>query len=213
MFLTVDDLTKLGLTVLLAGLVGAEREFHDKAAGFRTMILISVGATLFTVFSLRLAGEAGGDPVRIAAGVVTGIGFLGAGAILRDGGRITGLTTAATIWLAAAIGMGVGADEWAFTAAGTGIILVVLLLFPRVEFWIDGLRHTATYEVVFAGGPDRREELRGLFGDCRLRVRGVRLAKSSAGLVYRFDVTGPPRCHEEAVGKLLQHSDLLELRA
>jgi putative Mg2+ transporter-C (MgtC) family protein len=212
MFLTVDDLAKLGLAVVLAGLVGAEREFHDKAAGFRTMILISVGATLFTVFSLRLAGEVGGDPVRIAAGVVTGIGFLGAGAILRDGGRITGLTTASTIWLAAAIGMGVGAGQWAFTTAATGIILVVLLLFPRVEFWIDNLRHTTTYEFVFAGGPDRREAIRRLFSDCGLRVRGVRLATSAVGYVYRVEVSGPPRCHDDVVGKLLAHEELIELR-
>ncbi|HET7010731.1 MAG TPA: MgtC/SapB family protein [Anaerolineales bacterium] len=211
MFLTVDDLVKLGLAVLLAGLVGAEREFHDKAAGFRTMILISVGATLFTVFSLRLGGDQ--DPVRIAAGIVSGIGFLGAGAILRDGRRIAGLTTAATIWLAAAIGMGVGADQWAFTAAATGVILIVLWFFPRLELWIDSLRHTTTYEVVFAAGPDRREELRRLFKDCALRVRNVRLSKSMTGHVYRIDVHGPPLCHEDAVGRLLQHADLLELRA
>jgi uncharacterized membrane protein YhiD involved in acid resistance len=180
MFLTVDDLLKLGLAVLLARLVGAEREFHDKAAGLRTMILISVGATLFTVFSLSLGGDQ--DPVRIAASIVSGIGFL-------------------------------GADQWAFTAAPTGVILVVLLFFPRLELGVDSLRHTTTYEVVFRLGADRREELQRPFGDCRLRVRNVRLSKSSAGHVYRIDVYGPPRCHEQAVGELLQHADLLELRA
>jgi putative Mg2+ transporter-C (MgtC) family protein len=211
MFLTVDDLAKLGLAMLLAGLVGAERSFHDKAAGFRTMILISVGATLFTLISLNMGGAE--DPARIAANIVSGIGFLGAGAILRDRGRITGLTTAATIWLAAAIGMGVGAGQWALTTAATGVVLIVLLLFPPVEIWIDSLRHTASYEVVFPPGPDRGEDLLRLFSESRLRVRSVRRTKSPSGQVYRFEVYGSPRRHDEVVGKLLLLEELVELRS
>lgn len=95
MFLQPDDIIKLLYAILLGGLIGAEREMRDKSAGFRNMILICVGASLFTILSSRLAGD--NDPTRVAANIITGIGFLGAGAILRDGNRITGLTTASTI--------------------------------------------------------------------------------------------------------------------
>jgi putative Mg2+ transporter-C (MgtC) family protein len=208
--LTLMDLAMLGLTVLLAGLVGAEREFHDKSAGFRTLILIAVGAMLFTVFSLRLGGQE--DPVRIAASIVAGVGFLGAGAILRDEGRVTGLTTAATIWLAAAIGMGIGAGEWALTSAATATILIVLMFFPRIEFWIDNLRHTTTYIVVVPAGADRRNELTGLFEGCRLRIRRIERSRAGEVQTYRVLVHGRPGRHEEVVGKILEMQDLIELR-
>jgi len=91
----VENLIKLGMSVLIGGIIGAEREFQDKAAGFRTIILITVGSTLFTIFSLSM--DPGFTRTRIAANIVTGIGFLGAGAIIREGGRIAGMTTAATI--------------------------------------------------------------------------------------------------------------------
>ena len=92
----LEFLIKLGAALLVGGLVGAEREYRDKAAGFRTIIFITVGATLFTMFSTVIAGEEN-DPARIASNIVTGIGFLGAGAIMRESGRVAGLTTAATI--------------------------------------------------------------------------------------------------------------------
>src|SRR5438094_527288 len=96
--------------VVCGGLVGWEREKREKPAGLRTLVLITTGAALFTQMSL-IAGGGRGDPMRLAAQIVTGVGFLGAGAILRDKGRamISGLTTAATIWLAAAVGVVVGA--------------------------------------------------------------------------------------------------------
>ena len=93
-----QELIALGASVFVGGLIGVERQSRDKAAGLRTMIFICMGATLFTLISRRLAP---GDPVRIAAQIVSGIGFLGAGVILRNGPRILGVTTAAVIWLTA----------------------------------------------------------------------------------------------------------------
>ncbi len=101
-----EIILKLLSAILVGGLIGFEREYRDKAAGFRTMILISTGAMLFTYLSELIGGE--DDPVRVTAAVVTGIGFLGAGAILVDKGRVQGLTTASTIWLTAALGVAVG---------------------------------------------------------------------------------------------------------
>lgn len=181
MILLPEDIIKLLLAVVVGGLIGAEREFRDKAAGFRTIIFICVGAALFTIFSIKLGGNA--DPVRIAASIVTGIGFLGAGAILRDAGRIVGLTTASTIWLAAALGMGIGGGHLLLTLVATAIVLVVLWVFPGVESFIDNLRHTRTYEIVCAFGPERHEELRRLFVDCGLRVTEGKRRKSGEDMI------------------------------
>src|ERR1043166_8297676 len=108
MWEAADDLVKLLFALVLGGLIGWEREFSDKPAGFRTITLICVGSTLFTIFSLKIGTVSGSDSSRIAAQIVTGIGFLGAGAIIRRGEAVSGLTTAATIWFVASIGMGVG---------------------------------------------------------------------------------------------------------
>ena len=93
-----ETVVKLLLALVAGGLIGAEREFHDKTAGFRTITFICVGATLFTILSLEIGSEAN-DPGRIAASIVTGIGFIGAGVILRREGHVTGVTTASTIWV------------------------------------------------------------------------------------------------------------------
>src|SRR5690349_5284210 len=127
-------------------MIGAEREYQDKAAGFRTIILITLGSTLFTIFSLNM--DAGFTQTRIAANIVTGIGFLGAGAIIREGGRVAGLTTAATIWLSAALGMGIGAGQMYFVVGSTLVTLLVLLVFPRFEARIDKIREARSYKIV-----------------------------------------------------------------
>src|SRR5919109_1148989 len=146
MDLLTENIIKLIFAVVVGSIVGAEREFRDKAAGFRTMILITVGSTLFTIFSINM--DPGLTRTRIAANIVTGIGFLGAGAIVREHGRIGGLTTAATIWLAAALGMGIGAGELIFVMISTFIVIIVLLVFPRLELWIDHIRESRTYKII-----------------------------------------------------------------
>jgi len=134
---------ELSLRLLLAAGLGAaiglERELRRKPAGLRTNILIAVGAALFTTVSIRLA-VAGGTPDRIAAQVVTGIGFLGAGAILRSGQSIHGMTTAATIWVNAAVGMAAGAGEFAMATIATAITLAVLGLLLPLEMYFERRR-------------------------------------------------------------------------
>ncbi len=101
-----------------------ERQYHDKPAGFATNCLICVGAMMFTIMS-EYMGLAGGDPGRIAAQVVTGVGFIGAGAIMRDGNKISGITTAANVWLVAAIGMAIGYSQYILATACTIAILLI----------------------------------------------------------------------------------------
>ena len=103
---------RLLLAAVLGAAVGLEREIHGHPAGMRTHLLVSLGAAGFTVLSIAAFPAAGADPARVAAQIVTGIGFLGAGAILKQGVTITGLTTAASLWVVAAIGMAAGAGAW-----------------------------------------------------------------------------------------------------
>jgi putative Mg2+ transporter-C (MgtC) family protein len=112
----------------LGAVIGLEREIHDHPAGMRTHLLVSVGSAGFTVLSIAAFPAPGGDPARIAAQIVTGIGFLGAGAILKEGATIRGLTTAASLWATAAVGMAAGAGAW--ITALTITVIVVVSLWP-----------------------------------------------------------------------------------
>jgi putative Mg2+ transporter-C (MgtC) family protein len=123
---------RLALAVALGGIVGMEREYRHKPAGLRTNILIALGSAIFSVLSIELGGPAG-SPDRIAAQVVTGIGFLGAGAILRSGREVHGLTTAATIWINAAVGMAAGLGAYSLAAGSTAVTVIVLAGLPLIE--------------------------------------------------------------------------------
>ncbi|HPN73097.1 MAG TPA: MgtC/SapB family protein [Candidatus Omnitrophota bacterium] len=130
--MTLGDIAlRLAISTILSAVIGIEREIHKRAAGFRTHILVCLGSTLFMLTSISVAvtySSAGAvDPSRIAAGVVTGIGFLGAGAIMRYGESIKGLTTAASVWVVAAIGLSVGAGMYGAAVMTTVVVLVVLV--------------------------------------------------------------------------------------
>jgi putative Mg2+ transporter-C (MgtC) family protein len=128
---------RLLLAAFLGGLLGFERELRQKSAGLRTNILIAVGSALFTMLSIVLAEGPVADPTRIAAQIVTGVGFLGAGAIMRTGSGVQGLTTAATVWVNAAVGVAAGSGEYRLASIATGITLLVLLLLHPLERVID----------------------------------------------------------------------------
>jgi putative Mg2+ transporter-C (MgtC) family protein len=130
---------RLLLAAGLGAAIGIEREVRNKPAGLRTNMLIAVGSALFTTVSVQL-GTAGGTPDRIAAQIVTGIGFLGAGAIIRSGQSVHGMTTAATIWVNAAVGMAAGVGEYAMATTATAITLVVLTALEPVENYFDRRR-------------------------------------------------------------------------
>lgn len=132
----VELVQRLVLAAFLGGLLGLEREMRQKSAGLRTNILIAIGSALFTLMSYELA-EGFADPGRVAAQIVTGIGFLGGGAILRTDAGVQGLTTAATIWVNAAVGVAAGGGEFHLAVIATAITLGVLLLLPPLEGLIE----------------------------------------------------------------------------
>jgi len=204
-----ENLIKLGMAVLVGGVLGAEREFRDKAAGFRTLILITVGSTLFTIFSLMM--DPGFTQTRIAANIVTGIGFLGAGAIIREHGRVGGLTTAATIWLSAALGMGIGAGELVFVSLSTLAVVFVLLVFPRLEIWIDHIRESRSYRIVVSASNVKRvDKIHQAFEACDLKVFEHHQSKIGQTIVGTWHTIGSPKSHDKFVNTMLKDKDIEE---
>jgi len=150
------------MAILCGGLIGIERELKKKPAGFRTNILICLGSTYFMMVSILVGGSAlgqTGDPSRIAAQVVTGIGFIGAGTIIQSRGHIAGLTTAALIWVVAAVGLFIGAGYPVLAALATCLIFLTLTVLGMVERRILATCRFLDCVVVFAddGGKTRKE--------------------------------------------------------
>jgi len=129
-----DMMVRLLLSVIFGGAIGYVRELKRKAAGLRTHMLVCLGSAIFTLISIYMAeGSASADPTRITSSIVTGIGFLGAGAIFQTGGSVRGLTTAASIWVCAAIGIAVGAGYYDIATFSTILALIVIQLLQTVE--------------------------------------------------------------------------------
>jgi putative Mg2+ transporter-C (MgtC) family protein len=207
--LLVANLIKLGMSVLVGGLIGSEREFRVKAAGFRTIILITVGSTLFTIFSISIDPDH--NRTAIAGNIVQGIGFLGAGAIIRDGGRIGGLTTAATIWLSAALGMGIGAGEFNFVLPAAVAVLIILLFFPRLEHWIHRSSEFRTYRIVMDLGAEKsHEKIQQARTVCSLRIYEMSQKKAENMIAGRWQLVGAPKNHDKFVLLMLQDADIKE---
>ena len=137
---------KIFLYLVLGGALGMERQYHDKPAGFATNCLICVGAMMFTIMS-EYMGLAGGDPGRIAAQVVTGVGFIGAGAIMRDGNKISGITTAANVWLVAAIGTAIGYSQYILATACTIAILLIQFGLRKTLRFVEVVKRYDTFFV------------------------------------------------------------------
>jgi putative Mg2+ transporter-C (MgtC) family protein len=132
----VDIVLRLLLAAGLGAAIGVEREYRQKPAGLRTNILIAVGSALFTIVSLSM-GDQGGTVDRVAANIVTGIGFLGAGAIMRTGHDVHGVTTAATIWVNAGVGMAAGFGHFMTAALATVVTLIVLVVLAPIERYFE----------------------------------------------------------------------------
>jgi putative Mg2+ transporter-C (MgtC) family protein len=205
-----EEAIRLILAVIAGGLIGAEREYRDKAAGFRTIIFITVGSALFTIFSLGIGNET--NPTRIAANIVTGIGFLGAGTIMREKGKVAGLTTAATIWLAAALGMGIGAGKYVLAGMGTAVAMIVLLFFPTFEHWLDNIHEARNYEIVVPLNSPLHDELGAMFARHKLNVKFSKITKSEGRYITFWHVTGHMRGHKALTERLLADTDVIELR-
>jgi putative Mg2+ transporter-C (MgtC) family protein len=204
-----DLLLKLLLAVIVGALIGAEREFRT-GFGLRTLMLICLGATLFTIYSDVFAfGE--GDPRRIAAAVVTGVGFLGAGMILRHKGGVFGLTTAASVWLVAALGMGIGIGLYVLVAAATVLVLIVLWAIPLFQR-LTNARQTVSYEVSVSLDERKYKDFLAIMKSNRLQVSKSTMSKSASGINYLWQAYGKPEDHQAAMLALMDQEDVKEFR-
>lgn len=202
-----EEFLKIAFAVLAGGLIGFEREFRDKAAGLRTLIFICVGSTVFTILSWKIADAR--DP-RIAATIVSGIGFLGAGVILRDRGRIVGITTAATIWLTAALGMAIGGGFYTLAINLLGASLIVLWFFPRIEAWISRAWEEKNYEIVCVFDNGRESQLRADFERHGLQVTSYQQKKVGDTLYFFWRAGGRRKNHEQLMRHLVSSPEIKE---
>ena len=202
-----DLLLRLLMVVLVGGLIGAEREYRSKSAGFRTMILICLGSFLFTTFSKFMSDV---SPDRIASNIVTGIGFLGAGVIYRSDNRVNGITTAATIWAVAAMGMGIADGLYLLVFTSTIIVLASLLLLTKLEHVIDRVNQSHTYKIVSDYREDLLKEYEQILKECHLKYKRIKRLKNSGNIIGIWLVQGKEKNHNEFTKKILHHPSVKE---
>lgn len=181
---------RMVIAVVLGGLVGLEREWHNHAAGFRTHILVCLGSAMIMLLSIYGFSEFVNepnvriDPARLAAQVISGIGFLGAGAILRNGSVISGLTTAASVWVVAAIGLSVGAGFLYPAAICTGMVLISLLLLNKWEKYL--MRHRRNHELTIKtlDYPGVLGKIASTFGEQGIQIANVKMISEESSSEY-----------------------------
>jgi putative Mg2+ transporter-C (MgtC) family protein len=190
--LQLDLSVRLIVAAGLGALIGAEREIHGHPAGIRTHMLVALGSAIFTVMSIHGFGQDADpsrvDPTRIAAQIVSGIGFLGAGAILKDGIIIRGLTTAASLWATSAVGLGAGAGEYVVSIVGAGVIL--FSLWP-INALVERLRGSTIPETQLRVHLDRIDlvgRISDVLQEHRIEIGGITTQRLGQG-IYQVDLS------------------------
>jgi putative Mg2+ transporter-C (MgtC) family protein len=208
--LRIDLLIKLALAVLLGGIIGFEREIAGKPAGLRTNILICIGAALLMDVSTRIGlvdGHRVGDPARIAAQIVSGVGFLGAGTIMQAQGVVTGLTSAATIWVVAAIGMTVGGGYY-IEGIGAGLLVTFVLAgLGGLEHWVRRARRVVSATIRTKTGTEE-EVVATTLRAHGIRIEGRHVFDHPTDRTFEMKLSGPSRQFEIATAALLTREDI-----
>jgi putative Mg2+ transporter-C (MgtC) family protein len=177
----LDLIIRLSLSVILGGLIGLERESHGRAAGLRTHILVCLGATLIMLTAVNLFESypysSNIDPFRMAAQVVSGIGFLGAGTIIRFRASVRGLTTAASLWASAGIGLSIGSGFYKGALFATTLVLISLFFLTKLEFKIIRKDWYKTLSIVAQSGPNQLKAIREALSDYGAEIRDFEIKK------------------------------------
>ncbi|HHX77774.1 MAG TPA: MgtC/SapB family protein [Firmicutes bacterium] len=216
-------LFRLFLAVLFGGLVGYERERHGRPAGLRTHILVCLGSALIMIVSaygfLDESFYPLADPSRIASQVVSGIGFLGAGTIMRQGVNIRGLTTAASLWVVAAIGLSVGLGFYKEALVTTVLVLTSLYVLAAVEKLIVPSRNVVDMDIVVIDEPGIIGKIGGILGEKGINITKINLSESEYQETYNADIIAielmlklPPNLKiDELLGTLMEQDKVLEI--
>ncbi len=165
-------------------IIGIEREYRSKAAGLRTMIMICLGSTIFTEVSIQLGGD------RIASTIVSGIGFLGAGVIFKDGLSVSGITTATTIWICAALGMAVGAGEYFIALVSSIAVFIVLVVFDKLQRLREKYHQTRSYKITVVNSHQHDSVIEHYIKKLKLSRWKKKNLKDGELFIYSYDVKG-----------------------
>jgi putative Mg2+ transporter-C (MgtC) family protein len=204
-----DDFIKILASTLVGALIGLEREYRSKSAGLRTFTLICVGSTIFTILSEKMGLK--NSPDRIAANIVTGIGFLGAGVIFKMDDRVKGLTTATIIWVTASLGMAIGDGHIMLSFLGTTVVYIVLGLFVKLEVLMERFGQTRNYRIVCEYSPEIYKKLENNFELCKLTAKREKQLITKDLLVSNWSVRGRISKHDKLVKKLMADKEVREL--
>jgi putative Mg2+ transporter-C (MgtC) family protein len=202
----VGDLEKLLIAAALGGVIGLEREAKHRPAGLRTNVFIAMGAAMFTLLSDQLAGAHTGDHTRIAAQIIPGIGFIGAGSIIHArGDLVTGITSAATLFMVASVGMAVGGGQYLTAVFATVLVITVLSLVGLMERFMNLKMMLHGYEVTGSNTDEIVAEVNGVLEPLRLMTMSLQAARTPQHVRVRFECEGT-RKQQEAVLASLRES-------
>ena len=205
----LEDLTKLLVALVIGAIIGAEREYRTKSAGFRTVILITVGSTLFTIVSNLMSNDA-----RVASNIVTGIGFLGAGAIFKEGASVKGLTTATTIWISSAIGMAIGVGQYSLAISVVTIVILVLVGFTWLPTLIDRLNTELVYNFTLDTLDYLHiENLESIFKTSNVKFKCVKQSKRNDTIQLSYTIKASQENHKKLVIDLFNEKTVLSFDA
>jgi len=205
-FITLSEVNKFLMATLLCGLIGAEREFRSKQAGLKTMIMIGLGATLFTILSIKI-GLSSHD--RIASNIVTGIGFLGAGVIFKEDNQVKGLTTACVIWIVAAIGMAIGAGYYEQAVGVTLVVLLALFTFPFLEDMVEQRFTKRVYRIVKRFENESLEKYEEDIKTSKLKLTRGKQELANGIISGTWIAVGSPKNHKRFVDRMLQDRNII----
>jgi putative Mg2+ transporter-C (MgtC) family protein len=202
-----DEIQRLSVALLIGIIIGTEREYRSKSAGLRTTILVSIGSCLFTILSIRIGV---GNPDRIAANIITGIGFLGAGVIFKEENRVTGITTATTIWMVAALGMAAGAGYLEEAVIATVVVIAVLTGLIYMQNLIDRINQLRNYRIVCDYQQETLIRYEVLFREYHLNAQRGKQSRIGDEIIGNWMVQGSRKNHEAFVQRLLQEPEIKE---
>jgi len=199
--IVVTAMARLALSAVLGGIIGLERELKHRPAGLRTNMFICIGAALFTLLSRALAAEPS-DYTRIAAQIIPGIGFIGAGSILHTRGLTTGLTTAATLFVVASVGMATGGGLYLTAVFATGMVLLVLFALGHLEQTFNLKSLLFCYEVTGGRVEEISQEVNRILESEHRMMQNLRTGNTGEHIRMQFDVEGRRREHDELLRQL-----------